>query len=81
MAMRNWWGTIDVEGRKEAITFGPRSSGGEFTLTLCQRDHGESRLALDVYGRVNSDGTLLLTVRGHELPGLPPQTLVVQTER
>lgn len=49
MAMRNFYLTADIDGRKTLLTGGPAAKQGEMTVTIRQRDHGESVVAFRVY--------------------------------
>jgi hypothetical protein len=61
MAMRNFWIEGDVDGRRTSLTGGPQSAGGGFSLTVYQRDEGESKVGARLTGRV-VNGELILDV-------------------
>jgi hypothetical protein len=59
--VRNFWITLDVDGKKERVATGPRSSGGGFELQILMRERGEISIAgrLSITGRVR-EGQLFL---------------------
>jgi len=60
MAMRNFWITGSVAGRKTKIATGPQGSGGGFSLTVYQNDGGKSIAAVRVRGWVMENGELVV---------------------
>jgi hypothetical protein len=66
--VRNFFTTLHVDGRKSTTRTGPRSSGGGFDQDVFMRIDGEVDKALEIQGRVDSDGALVLRVfAGHML--------------
>ena len=45
MAMRNFYLTADIDGRKTLLTGGPAAKDGEMYVTIRQRDAGNSVVA------------------------------------
>lgn len=39
--VRNFWLELEVDGKKEKIATGPKSSGGGFTLKILMRENGK----------------------------------------
>ena len=64
MAMRNFWIEAEADGIKTPVRTGPRPKDGGFALRIYQRVEGESVKVADVWGRVDSEGRLALTVEG-----------------
>lgn len=62
MAMRNWWIVVEIDGRTTTLKGGPRSKEGGFTLTVYQRDKGESIPVVDVEGIALGGGRLKLKI-------------------
>lgn len=60
--MKNFYITANVDGRKTPISFGPRSKDGGFSLKIYQRSKGEKLVVLEIDGKVDSKGDLLLFV-------------------
>ena len=61
MAMRNFWIEGDVDGRRTSLTGGPQGAGGGFSLTVYQREDGNSKVGVRVRGSV-VNGELILDV-------------------
>lgn len=61
--VRNFWVTVDVDGRRGEIATGPRASSGGFQVRVQQRHNGEAIDAIAIDGSVDSSGALLLEVR------------------
>jgi len=60
--VRNFWATIDVDGRSSRVAVGPRSKTGGFSLNIKMRDEGSvSDLEINLWGRVvqTADGEYL----------------------
>lgn len=58
---RNFWLTLDVDGKKTKIATGPRSSGGGFYLDIQVREKGAiSANRFTVRGWISRDGHLKL---------------------
>ncbi len=68
MAMRNWWIEVTIDGRKTKLQGGPRAKDGGFTLTVRQRDNGESVGVLRLDGIADSEGGLRLEIRDADGP-------------
>lgn len=62
--VRNFWITLNVDGRETAIETGPRAKDGGFRLTVKMRDQGGIIRPLEVAGQVTADGRLHLTLGG-----------------
>ncbi len=78
--VRNFWITLDVDGRKERIETGPRQSFGGFRATILMREDGgvsDHRLTID--GQSMEDGTLRLVVCVDG--GGPDKALSIETKR
>ena len=60
--MNNFHVTGKIDGRKTPISFGPRGKDGGFTLKIYQRSKGEKVVAFEIWGRVDSQGNIVLTV-------------------
>jgi hypothetical protein len=56
--MKNFFVSADVDGRKDILTFGPRSESGEMSLDLQVNDNGVSTRALRIYCRPLKGGGL-----------------------
>jgi len=69
--VRNFWLTMDVDGRGSTVETGPRGADDGFTLNIFMREKGEvAGVVMQVYGSVDVDGKLVLTARkanGEEL--------------
>ncbi len=64
MAVRNFWLTAEVDGKKEPVATGPRSSDGGMTVKLFVRDNGESRRAVTLECDASADGQLVIRMAG-----------------
>lgn len=60
--MRNFWLVGNVDGRRTALTGGPRSREGGLDLHLYQMINGESVKAIEVYGYPIGNGRLRVEV-------------------
>lgn len=61
--VRNFWIELEVDGKKERIATGPRSSGGGFRLTIKMRVGGEIEEVATLTGQ-KSVGKLALLFQG-----------------
>ena len=61
--VRNFWIEVYVDGSKKKIGTGPRRADGGFDLTIYQRSAGDIITALDIIGRVTTDGQITLSIR------------------
>lgn len=62
--VRNFWITLDVDGKKTRVETGPRSRDGGFNMTILTRTNGaigDNRTV--IYGRLLSSGLLRLAIR------------------
>lgn len=73
--VRNWWIEVEIDGRKHKLVGGPQAKGGGFSLTVRQRDRGESRIVLTLSGYGVFRDTLKL------VQTYPGETLIAQTDR
>jgi hypothetical protein len=75
--VRNFWVTLDVDGRSSAISAGPRSKDGGFDLDVRMRDDGCTIKPVSITGRAYDDGRLVLRiyVEGRE------ETVTIETKR
>ena len=64
--VRNFWLTLDVDGRKTPIATGPVAKDGGFTLRIQIRRNGEVCEAGYVRGIAKPDGTLTVLWDGTE---------------
>lgn len=62
MATRNFWITLDIDGRSTTVETGPVSKDGGFSLRIQQRSAGGRTLVARIEGRVRADGTLATNV-------------------
>jgi hypothetical protein len=60
--VRNYWLSLDVEGRRTPLATGPRSKNGGFHLTIAQSDAGAITFPLTITGEASEDGSLTLSV-------------------
>jgi len=60
--VRNFWITLDVDGKQKRVATGPRRKDGGFDLTLYMRDKGDVVEALEIAGRADSSGGLTLSI-------------------
>ena len=60
--VRNFWGSIESEGR--TVETGPSRKDEGIDITIYQRNAGEVTRAITARGWVEDDGTLVLTVYG-----------------
>ena len=68
MAVRNFWATMNVDGKKQ-ISTGPESKDGGMTINLFVRDEGESRHVVTLECSAE-DGELTIlvdTIDGEEI--------------
>ena len=56
--VRNFWVTVDVDGKATRVATGPRGKAGGMDITLYQRDAGEVVKVCDILCRCNEEGTL-----------------------
>lgn len=75
--VRNFWLELSVDGSQKTIATGPRNKDGGFTLTILQRDKGDIVRAMEVWGRVSSEGKIVLSAN---LMSTPAELKVI-TER
>lgn len=61
MAMRNFYMEADIDGRSSMLTGGPAAKDGEMTVTIRQRDKGNSVVAFKIYC-IETDGELVTLV-------------------
>lgn len=73
--VRNFWITVNVDGRQTRIECGPASKDGGFSIGIQQRDNGRVADALLIEGHAMPDGTLRTRVmeledtgKGHSTP-------------
>jgi hypothetical protein len=59
--VRNFWLELTVDGAATRVETGPRAKDGGFPLVILQRDGGSITRAMEIDGRVLSDGSLKLT--------------------
>jgi len=77
--VRNFWLTLDVDGKKTNVATGPRSRDGGFYLTILVReDGGICDNAVIVEGKVLSDGHLAVMA---SLRNSPDHTTLLTTKR
>jgi hypothetical protein len=62
--VRNFWVTLDVDGKSTQVATGPSARDGGFSLTILMRDRGGAVRAMEVRGRATRDGQLVLEVDG-----------------
>lgn len=60
MAVRNWWISGHIDGRKTEFSGGPRNKDGGFNLYITQRDEGSIISAGYIRGRVDALDNLVL---------------------
>lgn len=65
MAMRNFYMEADIDGRKSMLTGGPAAKDGEMTVTIRQRDKGNSVVAFKIYC-IETDGELVTLVHDNK---------------
>lgn len=58
--VRNFWITLNIDGRETQIATGPVRKDGGFNLSVKMRDEGEILTALHVTGQATKDGALIL---------------------
>lgn len=63
MAVRNFWITARIDGKDVPISGGPRTKEGGFDLSIAVRQDGVSVQALDILGRADANGDLVIKVR------------------
>ena len=84
MAIRNFWISADIDGRKTDLSGGPIRKDGGFDLKVYIREDGAiSRKALYVMGRAE-DGKLTLrayTTGDDNTPEQDAADLVIETRR
>jgi hypothetical protein len=61
-AVRNFWVTGEIDGRRNPISGGPRARDGGISLTLYQRSEGSIETSLKVSCSASPDGTLRVEV-------------------
>lgn len=61
--VRNFWLSATIDGRKETIGTGPVRADGGFDLTIKMRNKGGVMDAVEVLGRADKDGNIVLKVR------------------
>lgn len=62
MATRNFWVTLNVDGRQSTFETGPVAKDGGFSLRIQQRSRNGRVLVARIDGRVRPDGTLATEV-------------------
>lgn len=70
---RNFWVTAQIDGRT-TLEGGPKAADGGFNLLVKMRDNGSIIDAARMWGTVNDDGAITLTV---EVMGEPEYATVV----
>lgn len=60
---RNFWVTVDVDGRRTEFAAGPPAEDGGFTATVYMRDGDHVLRAVELTGDASPDGTLSLNAR------------------
>lgn len=73
--VRNFWIELEVDGKKSRIATGPVRKDGGFRMTIKQRSSGRIIRAVDLCGRIDSNGLLRLGIVG------PDSSMQVVTER
>lgn len=58
--VRNFWIELAVDGKRTHIATGPVSKTGGFTLAVKQRHDGGIVKAVEMCGRVTTDGRIVL---------------------
>jgi len=74
MAMRNFWITVSIDGRKTRLTGGPLRKDGGFSLEVYMRESGRSVLAYSLGGFACLNGKLVLRATPGELGELGVDT-------
>jgi len=62
VAVRNFWITVDVDGKRNALASGPQSAIGGFQATIEQRHNGTITRSLQIIGTADPSGALVLEV-------------------
>lgn len=76
---RNFWLTLNVDGRATPIETGPAAADGGFDLTVLMREDGAiSDTRLRLRGHALYDGTLVLDV---SVDGHPESSIRLRTNR
>ncbi len=60
-SVRNWWITIDVDGKETQVNLGPRSAAGGFSMRIYQRHNRSVCPALHI-GAYAIDEALTMTI-------------------
>jgi hypothetical protein len=80
--VRNFWVTMDVDGRKEAVATGPRRADGGIDITIKMRDGGGVVDVCEIVGRVDDKGALTLTIfPNHDHTIVGGDDICIRTER
>lgn len=80
-SVRNWWIETTVDGAKKTVAAGPKPKDGGFSLTIYQRNEGQSVTAVVISGHADGYGRLWLTVRVNDKDGAAPIVATFDTER
>lgn len=64
--IRNFWIDVDIDGRKTRLSGGPRNKDGGFSMTIYQRNKGQSVKALEIEGTI-ADDKLAIYVHDEEI--------------
>lgn len=76
---RNFWITVDVDGRATPIETGPRAADGGFSVSVLLREEGSiSPIAVRLTGNALYDGTLVVEA---SVDGSPERSFKVTTTR
>lgn len=62
MIVRNFYATIENDGKRGTVSAGPQGKGEGFKIEIKQRDNGDITDAAWIRGRVRSDGRLELSI-------------------
>ena len=69
MALRNFWLEASIDGRKSDLAGGPRNKEGGMEINLYQREHGESKTAMQVTCKADGDKLVTRVMLGGKLCG------------
>lgn len=59
--IRNFWLTLEVDGKQRTVATGPRAKDGGFMLSIKMRDNGGIVRVMTVDGRASDSGLLVLS--------------------
>lgn len=79
--VRNFWVELRVDGKQTRIETGPQAKDGGFELVVLQRDQSSIIRALEVSGRVTSDGRIVLLAESFKPKDGPGGELRIETKR